>query len=391
MGSSDFHAINAQFYNQLSRQQIELFIAEAQANPQLRQEFNHGNLTTAEAISQIARINGYYFTAEQFSDFIETLLQSRLPVDELAQRKAWIKLHESRTDSQATESLEHILYDSTYTHSFSIDRQSILLGNAVVIRQLPALDTLLYLISDILRQYLKVSDLVSCHAFITHEELIKRSKDANSELLGDPRVPAIMENILLDLGIDPDQTLWEWPSFRIFFPSSLNSDGFYRGGTTSLLQPHRDTWYGSPQHTINFWGPLQPIAKDQTVQILPAYFYKAVKNSSSCRDLWLTRCGLGLTPQLHMEIDYSSSVAPPLNVGDLFVFAGHSLHASSLNYNLSTRLSFEFRILNEYDKNAGYAPPNLDYYGFGEIYTGWFNRIGSQTNYFSGLPLQSLE
>lgn len=76
--------------------------------------------------------------------------------------------------------------------------------------------------------------------------------------------------------------------------------------------------------------------------------------------------------------------APPLVIGDVLCFSGHQLHASAFNRSGRTRVSFEFRLLHSDDEGAEYIPPNVDYYGAGEIYKGCYDSQGREVNRLTG-------
>ncbi len=168
---------------------------------------------------------------------------------------------------------------------------------------------------------------------------------AYEALLEEKRIPPIITTFMEEISFPPNQTVFEWPGFRLTFPHGSESQGYYRTTCSGLLPPHRDTWYGSPQQQINLWGPIYPLETNETLRLLPAYYYRSIKNSSRGYDVWRNAVGLNLPPMLREHVDVSNPIAPPLAMGDVLVFAAHHLHHSALNQRETTRIVFEFRLL----------------------------------------------
>lgn len=385
MTNQDFAQISLKMFERLSQTQIRLFFEAVQTSQDLLEELGASDLTP-DSITSIARSRGFLFSGEQLLNHIEDCITTQLSEEEIQQRKDWLQNHSLQpTPIDKTDTKPKII-EIQASQSFSLNRGCILSGDVISIRKLNALKPLISIIRNTLKSIIGVEDLGIAHQKISHERLKESAAKANEVIDSNKEIPSIVVGIIEALGINPEDVLWEWPGFRMFFPSGHDQMGTYRNSTTSLLAPHRDTWFGSPQHQINLWGPIEPISEDKTLRILSEFHRKPLKNSSGGRDCWAHNLGLSLPPRLLDDIHPLTPLAPSLDVGDVMLFAGHALHASAPCERTRTRVSFEFRFLHHDDQNADYKPVNVDYEGKGEIYRGWFDQDATEINLFSGKP-----
>ena len=380
--SSEFHSLSQEFFKSLAARQIRLFLKEVIDNSDLRSCLDQSDIMP-ETISRIASDLNYHFSGDQLVEYVENEIVSKLPSDQVSHRLKWLETRTKPSFSNKSVTHSSLLVDTVHNDEYILDRSQILGGQVLAIRSCKQISSIIDTIRNVLIDSFNCPDLRNLHLTCDSPTLKQRSIQANNSFREDTTVPSLVCDLLQHLGMDPQQVLWEWPSFRIFLPSNLSNVGTYRNGTTSLLKPHRDTWYGSPQHQINFWGPVIELPESQTLRVFPQYHLKTVENTSAGRDSWAHNIGLSLNPSVLQNVDMSNPVAPPLSLGDCMAFAGHSLHASPSSTLSQTRISFEFRILHELDRLSPYTPVNIDYYGTGEIYTNWFNQHGIETNYYS--------
>lgn len=374
------------FLRGLARKSITDFIVAVATDGDLIAEISAIDLAPVP-VAAFAREKGFSFSADELAEFVEDRIRSELPADEVAIREDYLAARargDVREPASLGEETEARLHDEAHRPGFVLDREAVLRGDVVALRVLPSLPALLSLFEETLVNALGIDDLEAAHAQLTFEELKARTDAAHDDLTGDDRiVPAVLA-IIDDLGLARERVVWEWPGFRLLFPVEAGGRGVYRTANSGALSAHRDTWYGSPQHEINLWGPIKQLDADATLRILTRYFRKTVANSSSGYDVWQNFAGIALPPGLRAAISADGAIAPPLAIGDVMCFAGHQLHASAVNRSGRTRVSFEFRLLHADDEGANYVPPNVDYFGRGEIYKGWFDGDGGMVNRLTG-------
>ena len=377
---------NTPFQRSISLLQVKLFFDRLSSDSSLLNALYDETLSSVDEILEIAAAFGFHFDLDAFSEYLDFFVSSRLPLDERQQREQWSSSLVS--PSITPDYHPQVIQATTLDLSNRIKAYT---GNVLVLSQPHSLNNLRLIIENIIKESLHIEDLSKTHELLPVDIFNTRVQDAYDRVKSSSLIPSCISALLADLSLEPDKVLWEWPSFRIFFPKGLMENGLYRGGSTRHLDAHRDTWYGSPQHQLNFWGPISPLEPNQSLHIYPSLFYKKICNSSFARDIWLHRVGLSLTPLLQEPIPIKNSISPALSLGDFLCFSGHQLHSSPRPSTQLTRVSLEFRICCKKDHNLPYVPPNIDYKGRGEIYTNWFNSSGVEMNYYNDRPLSRLE
>jgi predicted ribosomally synthesized peptide with nif11-like leader len=366
------------FLDRLAAPAVEAFIQAVLADPVLAQSL--GALGTApENVVAIARNRGFAFSASELTAYVERKLVERLSAEEIGARLRWLA---SRASGAISDPLP--LDEDTPVRLVEIpdgallDRCGVLQGSVGAARGVSALTPLLTILNETLNRSLEIDNPAEVHRALDAATFATRVIAASEALAIDKRVPPAMALLISALGMDPSDVLWEWPGVRLLWPAAAGGYGRYRKGPTGALAPHRDTWYGSPQHQINVWGPLRPIPSNASLRIMPHWFRRSFDNSSRCYDVFQNMVGLALAPVPYAIADVSGAIAPPLALGDILVFAGQQLHASAPNMSGHTRVSFEFRLLHRADEGAPWTPPNTDYFGVGQIYRGWFDAAGNE-------------
>ncbi len=336
---------------------------------------------TSDAIATFAGSHGFHFTGAELRGYLDRKIENDLSERDLRHRRALLERRD-RGDIPAPVAMDRDCSAGgrvlEYGDDFTLDRREILEGESIAVRQAPAIADLVAVIREVLVRAFHPHDPREAHGKMDSETYTRIIRETYEAFIEDERIHPIMTAFMEQMGLDPARVIYEWPGFRLVFPEGSPAPGFYRTTVSGFLAAHRDTWYGSPQHQINFWGPVWPIAADATLQVFPRYFLKSVKNATLGYDIWQQYVGLGLTPGIRQTVVQGNLVAPPLEVGDVFCFAAHHLHASAIHGGDTTRISFEFRLLHGDDEGADYVPPNIDYYGCGEIYKGWYGPDGRQ-------------
>lgn len=372
------------FFAGIARDSITAFIRAVVEQPQLMEGLQGIDLV-ADDVAAFAQTKGFAFSANDLEAFLEDRMKKELGAAELDLRRAF----QDRSDrgkipapvsmNKTAAIKEHALdFTSESDKNLSLDRAEILKGGVAIIRQAPAIARLTSVLREILEEHFKPHNPLVAHEKLSAAPYKARVDAAYEALLAEKRIPPILTAFMEEIGVPPNQTVFEWPGFRLTFPHGSQPQGYYRTTCSGSLPPHRDTWYGSPRQQINLWGPIYPLETNETLRVLSAYYYRSIKNSSRGYDVWRNAVGLNLSPMLREHVDASNPIAPPLAMGDVMAFAAHHLHHSALNQRKTTRVTFEFRLLCKEDKGANYVPPNIDYFGFGEIYKGWFQSDGEK-------------
>lgn len=377
----------ARFLGGLGRHRVVEFIGAVAEDEGLMLELGRIDLDP-ESVAHFAREKGYAFSAKELTDVIEARIAAQVPEEELRIRARYLDERArgiAHSPRQMDEETESHLREVVHAPDFELPRAAVLQGDVIALRQLPALPGVLVLMEEALESAFDGIDPEQIHAYYDFDDMKARAEIAYDRLVDDPRVPAAMQAVIGDLGLDPQKVLWEWPGMRLLFPVEKGGRGVYRTANSGALAAHRDTWYGSPQHQLNFWGPIKRLDPDATLRIYSRYHRKTVPNSSHGYDTWQNLSGVALPPSITGDgVSPEGAFAPPLEVGDAMCFSGHQLHASAVNRSGRTRVSFEFRLLHVDDEAQPYVPPNTDYYGIGEIYRGWYDRNGDQVNRLTG-------
>jgi hypothetical protein len=165
-----------------------------------------------------------------------------------------------------------------------------------------------------------------------------------------PKTQALLRQVLLAYGCEPNSTYQDVPRLRVAYPSN-----FLTSGIGYAHHPHRDTWYSAPAAQINWWMPIYEFTPQQGMAFHPQYWNQVVKNDSENFNYYQwnavgrknaakeigkdTRIQprpqepLALEPQI-------SFVLPP---GATIVFSGAQLHSTIENTTAWARWSVDFR------------------------------------------------
>jgi hypothetical protein len=173
--------------------------------------------------------------------------------------------------------------------------------------------------------------------------------------------------LLSDLGADLDKTYFDVPRMR-----TATSDAYLTSGIAYAFHPHRDTWYSAPQCQLNFWIPIFAIESERSMAFHPAYWAKALRNSSKSYNYaeWnkLNRFSAAQhvksdtrvqpKPEEPVELDPQVRVVTP--EGGVLVFSAAHLHSTVPNTTGRTRFSIDFRTVHVDDVRAFRGATNVD-------------------------------
>ena len=207
----------------------------------------------------------------------------------------------------------------------------------------------------------------------------------------DARVSDLWTEALREAGVDTQRTAWDRVRLRVQQSGgaidAVDDAKFATGRFSSTLPMHRDTWASNVRSQLNCWTPLRPLAAGRTMALYPAFFERAVPNTSASWDFFelrrSRRRGAGVDaapyPQLPsmdgealarddaLRALLAADAAPLLVApGDLVVFSGAHLHKSVVNRSGEARFSTEVRLVSEDDEareragEASAGAPNVD-------------------------------
>ncbi|MBT5752821.1 MAG: hypothetical protein HOI33_08960 [Rhodospirillaceae bacterium] len=365
------------FFGVVWRDDIVSFIKQINSSPGHHLAMSASGNRLEDIAAYAAKL-GYKFPLDVLDSFCERRIAHKLPEWQRRLRQEFSarqKSDEIPAPKLKDESFTAKVSKITYQPGFVLDRKHVLDGHILTLHGVPAVAKLVACIGATLEQALKPHTPSTAYQIMEAVAYDTAIKGAYKALKDNAEIPLLMGEMIVELGYDPKDTLYEWPGFRVITPKG---GGHYRDGGTQALGPHRDTWYGSPHHQINLWGPVYPLPPGTQLKIMPEYFRRSVDNSSPGYDTCKQAVGLSGIPVCRGKVDMTDCVAPPLDVGDLLCYSGHHMHASGVNIDDVARISFEVRLLHESDRKNRVRAENVDFFGVTEIYDGWYDHHGQE-------------
>lgn len=153
-------------------------------------------------------------------------------------------------------------------------------------------------------------------------------------------------------------------------------------GAFPPLHPHRDTWGSRVMCQENWWAPVSPVSRLNTLGLYLQHWQQAIENESdtwSFEDYRAHRKAAGEGRPLAYPSAPRAKWPPPageatpleLPVGHLALFSGAQLHVSLPNHSGVTRFSVETRTVCLRDGQLPAGPQNVDT-ASRPPYLGWF-------------------
>ncbi|MFO1313562.1 MAG: hypothetical protein U1F41_16020 [Burkholderiales bacterium] len=191
--------------------------------------------------------------------------------------------------------------------------------------------------------------------------------DLKPRFIHHPRCKELLQDLLIDLGCDPDQTYFDVPRLR-----TSTSDDFLSSGISYAFHPHRDTWYSAPACQVNFWFPVYDVTPDNVMALHLPYWNRALRNGSRdynyaewnrvSRKAAAQQIGKDTRkqprPEEEVELDPQLRIVMP--VGSLLLFSAAHLHSTVPNTSGTTRFSIDFRTVHIADVEQRRGAPNVD-------------------------------
>lgn len=199
------------------------------------------------------------------------------------------------------------------------------------------------------------------------EEYAALLTDLKPRFIHHPRSKECIQEILREMGCDPELTYFDVPRMR-----TSTSENYLTSGIAYAFHPHRDTWYSAPMCQINWWLPIYPALPNNAMAFHPAYWNKPVKNGSRTYnyDEWnrtsrqeaakhiKTDTRVQPKPEEPMELDPQLRLLPA--PGGMILFSGAQMHSSVPNDSGRTRFSIDFRTVHFGDVVERRGAPNID-------------------------------
>ena len=204
------------------------------------------------------------------------------------------------------------------------------------------------------------------------EAFFGRIKELRRHFYCDPAWRRAMGRVAEARGFDMSRARFDPLRLRVVM------DGGHRNPKAApVYGAHRDTWYGHPPSLITWWIPIHDAPAAQTFVFYPDCFEQPVENDSETFDYadWIKdgpdlRIGwqdieAGRTatfpallhrPDMRLGPEHGFACS----TGDELLFAGTHLHRTLPHDAGRTRYSFDFRLVDTSDLNAGRGAPTVD-------------------------------
>jgi hypothetical protein len=182
-----------------------------------------------------------------------------------------------------------------------------------------------------------------------------------------PRSKALIQELLLAFGCDPETTYFDVPRLRSAFPKDYLS-----AGLAYAFHPHRDTWYSAPFCQQNWWLPVYAFEPGNGLAFHPRYWTQPLRNGSrhynyyrwnaEGRGAAATQVKQDTRPQPKPEepVELVPDLRPIVAAGGLILFSAAQLHSTVANTTPRVRWSIDFRVVDGADARAGRGARNID-------------------------------
>ena len=240
-------------------------------------------------------------------------------------------------------------------------------GEVVVFKGLAAMGALCAHADGMLRQAMAPHEPDTAQGALDRREYLARIEALQTDFGRDAETSRLATTAFVAAGLDPGHAFRDRLNFRVLPPGDSHT-----GRRTATLGPHRDSWASNVAQQINWWAPVRPIGSERTIALYPAYWARAVPNSSGDWDLHAMRThrararageyldSYPVVPEPTGAIDTTGELRLVLEPGDLMCFSAAHLHATIPNRTRVARFSLDFRTVDLDDLITGRGAPNID-------------------------------
>lgn len=207
-------------------------------------------------------------------------------------------------------------------------------------------------------------DITGIHTRASFADIYPLLTPLRQQIAASDECRAGMQAVMAAAGFMPDEFLVDDLRLRC-----VMHNGHLNDGAAKAYALHRDTWYGNPQSQINFWIPLHAVDARMAFTFYPAYFNRAIANTSHGFDFleWIEKTGWQGAKNAP-DNDYPRATARPetagvtfaADAGDVVIFSAAHLHETTPNASGMTRFSLDFRAVHRDDHARGIGAPNAD-------------------------------
>lgn len=203
------------------------------------------------------------------------------------------------------------------------------------------------------------------HEHIEPAEMAKILGVWKPRFIHSERSKKLVRAVIEEAGFPPEETHYDLPKPRTSFPV-----GHLNTGVAFAFPWRRDAWYSAPAQQINWWLPIFGVREDNAMSFDPNGFGRAVPNSSDTFDYYennasrlttasqVTRERQARPGAIDHKPDQELVVLPA--PGQVLLFSGAQLHASTPNTSGRARYSVDFRTVSVPDLVAGRGAPLVD-------------------------------
>jgi hypothetical protein len=238
-------------------------------------------------------------------------------------------------------------------------------GNLVILTRLQALREFVDYTREELTELFRPYDPEHVHEHIDPPEMAKILGAWKPRFIHSERSTKLVRAIVTEAGFAPAETHYDLPKPRTSFPV-----GHLTTGVAFAFPWHRDTWYSAPAQQINWWLPIFPVREDNAMAFDLASFGRAVPNTSDAFDYYennarrlTTQTGVTREAQARpgaVEHKAAQELVILPAPGEVLLFSGNQLHASTPNTSGLARYSVDFRTVSVPDLMAGRGAPLVD-------------------------------
>jgi hypothetical protein len=212
-------------------------------------------------------------------------------------------------------------------------------------------------------------DLEPVHAqeSLEVERFIELVAPLKREFTNGERSKELCREYMLAMGMDLKNTYFDLPRLRV-----VPHSDYLSAGVSYAYKAHRDQWYGGPFAQLNYWMPVWEVTTDSAMAFYPWRWDRPCKNSSGDFDYseWATTGRPAAEKQIKSDerkhplplepLPESEELRYSMQSGDVIIFPGAQLHATTPNLSGRTRFSIDFRTVNVEDLEQGRGAPNID-------------------------------
>src|SRR5690606_11336805 len=121
-----------------------------------------------------------------------------------------------------------------------------------------------------------VPEMLRAHRHLAVEEFVRRVSPLKSRFTNDARTKRLCQELVVEMGADPQRTYFDLPRLRVIPPAS-----YLAAGVSYNYAPHRDTWYAHPRQLVNYWAPLHDTQASTVMTMFVDHFRRPVANTSA--------------------------------------------------------------------------------------------------------------